>query len=108
MWLAFIDPAELPIYQENEDIAAPDAPTRREVGLAELAINRLGENTNLNLHGVEKVISGDRSSLVSVAGEGIARVAPATERILGIETARNEEGRLVGFAVGDFFSISRR
>ncbi len=108
MWLAYLNPADLPVHPEDEDITDTGAPTRREVGLAELAINRLSDNTNLNLQGVEQVISGDRSPLANIAGEGIARVAPATERILGIETARNEEGRLVGFAVGDFFSISRR
>ncbi len=108
MWLAYVDPGYLFSIREDDDPAPSATPTRREVGLAELAINRINENSNLNLDGVEQVISGDRSTLVNIAGEGIARVAPATERILGIETARNDEGKLVGFAIGDLFSISRR
>ena len=108
MWLAYVDPADLPNIREDEDPDAPSTPTRREIGLAELAINRISEYSNLNLESVEQVISGDRSSLVSMAGEGVARVAPATERILGIETTRNDEGKLVGFAIGDLFSVSRR
>jgi hypothetical protein len=108
MWLAYLDPAEFPNQEEEDTPGEIPAGSRREIGLAELAFNRLSENTNLNLDAIEKVISNDGRALANLAGEGMARVAPVTERVLGVETTRNDEGRLVGFAIGDLFSVSRR
>ena len=83
-----------------------DPPKEQETGLGGLLFSRISQAI-----GVDRVISehaDDSNPLLGMAGEGISRIAPATGNILGIETIRDESGRLVRLSVGDGFAITRR
>lgn len=103
IWLAYQAPEDRQLPLEEEEPATG----YREMNLAELAMNRIGETTGIRLDNVRANAGSDESPLRYLAEEGVARIIPATGRVLGIESARDDKGRLLHFSIGDFFSITR-
>lgn len=101
-WLTYQDPQDLPaIAMKTQDL-----PKTSEVGLGSFVLSRIGERT-----GVDRLLADaaeDGNPLREMANEGISRIAPASSNLLGIETIRDESGRLVRLAIGDGFAITRR
>ncbi len=102
IWLAYLDKQDLPTIAMDPQEPAGD----KEVGLGSFLLSQIGQRT-----GVDRVLpdaAEEGNLLLGMAGEGVSRIAPAAGNALGIETIRDESGRLVRFAIGDGFSITRR
>ncbi len=67
--------------------------------LMQLALDDFQQRSNINVR---------RVSAWDVAGAGLARISEITGTPLTVEQERDQEGRIVQFALGDRFSISRR
>ncbi len=83
----------------------PAAPPDR--GLTALAANRLQEGNILDLDDLDRRLTNTRGSLRSYAGQGLANLGAYAGEALGIESRRDEEGRLRELAIGDFLAFSR-
>ena len=102
IWLAYRDPQDNPLIA----MESPEPAQVNEVGLGSFVLSRIGQRT-----GVDRVladVTDESNPLLGMAGEGISRIAPAAGNALGIETVRDESGRLIRLAVGDGFAITRR
>lgn len=108
IWMAYRDPSEVPAFEAGDDDDETILAAARQQGLGELALVRLEESTGLNRERVDDLVRFDRASVLDLVNEGAARIAPASGNLLGIQTTRNEDGRIVHFAIGDSFTISRK
>lgn len=100
-WIAYLPPSERPWAIDYDAHEAG----RREVSAGELAANRLSEATGID---ILEVVDGDRHTLIDLANSGIARLMHPSGSFLGIETARDSQGRLKKINLGQNFSVSRR
>ncbi len=100
-WIAYLPPSERPW---TSDYDAREA-GHREVSVGELAANRLSDATGIDL---QELADSDRHTLIDLANSGIARLMHSSGNFLGIETARDSQGRLKTINLGQNFSISRR
>ncbi len=100
-WIAYLDPSERPWATDRD---AHDT-GRREVSAGELAANRLSGAIGIDL---EKLADGDRHTLIDMANSSIARLMQPSGSVLGIETTRDNKGRLKTINLGQNLSISRR
>ncbi len=102
IWLAYRDASELYWLEDQHDARY------QEVSLGELAFNRLTETANLDPTLVDDVITGERNILLDLLNTGINKLAPAGVNLLGIETSRDNDGRITYMQLGQGFSIKRK
>jgi len=101
-WLAYGNP-NVESWMATDDVAPAK---EQEERLSNLLLSMIGQTT-----GIDRVIpetAEDSNPLLGMAGEGISRIAPVAGNAFGIETIRDESGRLVRLAIGDGFAITRR
>ncbi len=100
-WIAYLPPSERPWASDYDAREAG----HREVSVGELAANRLSDATGIDL---QELADGDRHTLIELANSGIARLMQPSGSFLGIETTRDNQGRLKTINLGQNFSVSRR
>lgn len=107
-WFSYIGNTEYDNDDPEERIAPLQNPLRQTVtSLASLAYDGIERNTGIDMQNVERRIADRNYGLWDLAGYGLAGIGQLTGTSLTLERERDEDGRVVAFAIGERFRISR-
>jgi hypothetical protein len=104
---AFWSPASLPAGDSDYFADAGSGSGRQEMGLAQLAVNRLGQNLPVDFSKAEAHLSENRIPIWLVAEAGLNGLGNMAAKALGLERETDEEGRTIAITAGDRFEARR-
>jgi hypothetical protein len=87
-------------------VMAASQPT--ETTLVQYAANQLQQAVPIDRDEIGRQLTNTRSSIRELADQGLGGIGILAVNALGVETTRDEAGRLQQFAIGDLFAITRK
>jgi len=102
---SYRQPHEEAVYAETPASGLPEE--ERPPSLVQLAFNRLQRSVGVDFERVEGQLRETRIDFWEVAGLGLEGLNTLTGNHVTLEKERGEDGRIVQFAIGEGFEISR-